>query len=130
MDAEDFAGYDGGYGEAVEDVDEGFPDFYGGAAFTFVVEAVDYLSALYFTGRGRGEPLVTFAHSWFPRRRKKFSGQRIFKANNKHTVSKLWRPTNGSVLERVSGEGYLCLRSLLGIGSFLLVAIRTFRIIV
>lgn len=42
MDAEDFAGDDGGYGEAVEDVDEGFPDFDGGAAFAFVVEAVDW----------------------------------------------------------------------------------------
>jgi len=44
VDAEDFAGDDGGYGEAVEDVDEGFPDFYGGATFTFVVEAVHYTS--------------------------------------------------------------------------------------
>ena len=52
MDAEDFAGYDGGYGEAVEDVDEGFPDFYGGAAFTFVVETVDYLLPLYLRGGG------------------------------------------------------------------------------
>ena len=42
VDAEDFAGDNGGYGEAVEDVDEGFPDFDGGAAFAFVVEAVDW----------------------------------------------------------------------------------------
>lgn len=98
MDAEDFAGDDGGYGEAVEDVDEGFPDFYGGAAFTFIVEAIYYDQRFFFDlgGGGGGEPLVTFAHSWFPRRRKKFSGQRIFKANNKHTVSKLWRPRNVS----------------------------------
>ena len=42
MDAKDFTGDDGGDGEAVEDVDEGFPNFNRGAAFTFVVEAVDW----------------------------------------------------------------------------------------
>lgn len=42
MDAEDFAGNDGGDRETIEDVDEGFPDFDRGATFTFVIKAVDY----------------------------------------------------------------------------------------
>jgi hypothetical protein len=41
VDAEDFAGYDGGDGETIEDVDECFPNLDGCASFAFVVEAVD-----------------------------------------------------------------------------------------
>ena len=41
MDTEDFAGYDGGDGETIEDVDEGFPDFNRRASFTFVIKSVD-----------------------------------------------------------------------------------------
>ena len=40
MDAEDFPGYDGGDGETIEYVDEGFPDFDTCTTFTFIVEAV------------------------------------------------------------------------------------------
>ena len=40
MDAEDFGGDDGGDGEAVEDVDECFPDFDVASSFAFVVESV------------------------------------------------------------------------------------------
>jgi hypothetical protein len=42
MDAEDFASYDGGYGEAVEDVDECFPDFDTCTSFAFIVESINY----------------------------------------------------------------------------------------
>ena len=41
MDAEDFGGYYCGDGETVEDVDEGFPDFDGCAAFAFIVESIN-----------------------------------------------------------------------------------------
>jgi hypothetical protein len=42
VDAEDFAGYDGGDGETIEYVNESFPDFDRGTTFAFVIEAVDY----------------------------------------------------------------------------------------
>jgi hypothetical protein len=42
VDTEDFSGYNGGDGETIEYVDEGFPDFDRGATFTFVVESVDW----------------------------------------------------------------------------------------
>ena len=41
MDAEDFAGYYGGDGETIEDVDEGFPYFDGCASFAFIVKSID-----------------------------------------------------------------------------------------
>jgi len=92
VDAEYFSGDDGCDGETIEYVNEGFPDFDRCASFAFVVEAVDLLAWNF-----KEVPLVTFAHSWLPRRRKKFSGQRIFKANSKHTVSRLCRPTSINV---------------------------------
>ena len=42
MDAEDFTGHDGGYGEAIEDVDECSPNFDTRTSLAFVVETVDY----------------------------------------------------------------------------------------
>jgi len=42
VDTEDFSGYDGSYGEAVEDVDECFPNFESRTSLAFVVETVDY----------------------------------------------------------------------------------------
>lgn len=96
MDAEDFAGYDGGYGEAVEDVDERFPDFDTCTSFAFVVESVHYKEPVSMEKQGNDMwiPLVTLAHSWFPRRRKKFSGHRTLSANKRHTVSRLCRPAS------------------------------------
>lgn len=40
MNAEYFGGYDGCDGEAVEDVDEGSPDFNVTSSFAFVIESV------------------------------------------------------------------------------------------
>ena len=42
MDTKDFAGHDGGDGETIEYVDEGFPNLNRRATFAFIVKAVNY----------------------------------------------------------------------------------------
>jgi hypothetical protein len=113
MDTKDFAGYYGNDGQAIEYIDERFPDFDARATLAFVVEAIDYYQHQLTWGY---KPLVTFAHSWLPRRRKKFSGHRILRANSKHTVSKLCRPEQSEIEMWFL---YLYQHNLLRIGSLL-----------
>ena len=47
MDAENFAGYYGGYGETIEYVDKCFPNFDARTTFTFIVEAIYLRLTLY-----------------------------------------------------------------------------------
>jgi hypothetical protein len=86
--AKDLASDDGSDRERVEDVDKGLPRLDVGTAFTLVVEPVDYVrgranrtmsvSTRLETRRAYWDsPRVTFAHSWLPRSKKKFSGYLI-----------------------------------------------------
>ena len=80
MYAEDLSSNNGSYRKRVESINEGLPNLDIAAAFAFIVETVDYrnkdrlASVLQKYKLGETIPLVTLAHSWFPRRRKKFSG--------------------------------------------------------
>lgn len=78
MNTKDLAGDDGRDGESVEHVDKCLPDLDVCPALALVVETVYYIGLVIESTRGRkGAPLVTLAHSWLPRKRKKFSGYLI-----------------------------------------------------
>lgn len=71
MDAKDFGRDDGSDGKAVEDVDEGLPDFDVAPTFALVVESIDWSQHSSRQSKreqgeeslGRNSPRVTFAHS-------------------------------------------------------------------
>lgn len=80
--AEDFRRDDGSNGKTVEDVYESLPCFNITPPLALVVKPVYYdkrvrTARLNRINNYETSPRVTLAHSWFPRKRKKFSGYLI-----------------------------------------------------
>lgn len=72
-------GNNGRDGKTIENINEGFPGFDVTPSFAFVIKTVDCKRKLKTDpfGRKQDVPLVTLAHSWLPRSKKKFSGYLI-----------------------------------------------------
>jgi len=77
---EDFGSDNRGDGKTVEHVDKCLPDFDITPPFAFIIEAIDCktrgvnIATVAPNNQEEFLPRVTLAHSWFPRNRKKFSG--------------------------------------------------------